>query len=327
MDREEESRKRKQRPSPGSDSGEEAARQNPGQRNTDRQHGSGSSPQFNLGNIPHRPAQQPAQEEIPDAPSGVAAESSGQRVKQRLFVGEGNFSASLAMAKKHPDTAQGIHATSYEPENHELFKEGSEAAANIQELRKMGAKISHGIDATKLKQYHGEESKLGTEKFDKAYFHHPRGKRKGKSAKKLSHSFAKSALDVLTDEGKIHLSIPSSKTYEQGNEQGNEQGKVQTAAHTRNSRYGGKFVRDTQDLGYKLQEKRKGIKERYGSQGFSHTITGKAESHDNLVSNEYVFQRSDNKGEKSPKEYSEIDTGSGTESTGSEEKRKEEMEQ
>ncbi|AUB42185.1 protein of unknown function DUF2431 [Nostoc flagelliforme CCNUN1] len=318
MDREEESRKRKQRPSPGSDSGEEAPR--PRQR-TDRQDVSGSLSRLNISNIP---AQQPAQEqEMHPAPSasGVVERSSGQRVKRRLYVGEGDFSGSLAMTKKHPDEAEGIHATSYEPSDDELFKEGSAAAKNKQQLLERGAKVSHGIDATNLGKYHQEGGKLGTEKFDKAYFHHPRSSnRNGPSAKKLSHDFAASARDVLTENGKIHLSLPSSGTYEKGEKK--------TPQQIRNNLYGAKPVKDIEKLGYKLDEKRAGIIDRYGESGFSHTKTGKGEGLSNLKSREFVFRRknSNESVDSNPDEYTDIDTGSGTESTGSKEK-SEEIEQ
>ncbi len=251
-------------------------------------------------------------------------ESSDKPKKRRLYVGDGDFSGSLAMANKHPEAAEGIHATSYEESDHELFKEGSEAAKNIQELRKMGAEVSHGIDATKLGEYTGQDGKLGTEKFDKAYFHHPRDSKRvgGLSGKALSHGFAASARDILKEDGKIHLSIPSSETYD-------KEGKKQRPQATRNTLYGKALVKDTESLGYKLDGKRGGIKDRYGEHGYSHTKTGKQESLDNLVSREFVFRRrkDDESVDSSPEEYSEITTGSETESTASQEKRREEKRQ
>lgn len=323
MDREEKPRKRKQRPSPGSDSGEEAPRQNPRQR-TDRQDVSGRLSRLNISNTPLSPAQQPGQEqEMPGVPSasGVAEGSSGQRVKRRLYVGEGDFSGSLAMARKHPNTAEGIHATSYESSDDQLFEEGSAAAKNKQELLEKGAKVSHGIDATNLGEYRQEDGKLGTEKFDKAYFHHPRSSnRQGPSAKQLSHGFATSARDVLTENGKIHLSLPSSGTYEEG--------KKKTPQQIRNNLYGATPVKDIQKLNYELDQKRPGIIDRYGESGFSHTKTGKGEGLSNLKSREFVFRRrnSNELVDSNPDEYTDINTGSGTESSGSEEK-SEEIEQ
>lgn len=314
MDREEEPRKRKERPSPGSESGEEASRQNPRQRNTDRPDGSGSSPQFNLRDIPHRPAQQPAQdEEMPDASSHVAEVSSSQGDgKQRLFLGDGGLSGSLAMTRKHPKTAPGMHATSFESEDHELFKEGSEGFKRKKELEEKGARVSHDIDATKLSK------QLGEEKYASTHFNYPRsGKRTSEAP--LIRDYAKSAHPVLEDDGQLHITLPSSKTY------GKRQGKKEKA--TRNRLYGGTPIKDIEAEGFKFQEKRRDPQERYGEHGYSHEITGTETSRSGLHGHEYVFKKSNDPSSPNQKEYSDVETGSGTESTGSEEKRREEMEQ
>lgn len=313
MDLEEESRKRKQRPSPGSDSGEEAPRPNPRQR-TDRQDVSGSLSRLNISNIPLNPAQQPAQEqEMPDASSasGVVEGSSRKSDgKRRLFVGDGGLSGSLAMARKHPRTAPGMHATSFEPETHELFEEGSEGLKRKKELQGQQATVSHGIDATKLAEQF-DAGKLGEEKFTSTHFNYPRSGQRSGSQAPLIKDYAKSSHSVLEDGGQLQVTLPSSKTY------GKRQGKKEKA--TRNRIYGGTPIKDIEGQGFKFKEKRKDPQERYGDHGYSHEITGTEKSRDNLYGHEYVFEKNDKPSSPNQNEYSEVETVDGTESSGSKE--------
>ena len=304
MDKTEESRKRKKRPSPDSDEKQEfASRQNP----ATRQNVPPSSPQFSMSSLSLHP--QPGQnEEMPDAPSasGVAEESSHQGDgKRTLLLGEQTMKFATALTKKHPGTAAGMHATSYESED-ELFKEGSEGLKRKKELQAKGAKVSHNVDATKLAETFGEE------KFTSTRFHYPRSGARNGSQAPLINNYAESANSILEEGGKLHISLPSSRSY------GKRQGKKEKA--TRNKLYGSTPIKNIEEKGYKFQEKRKDPQERYGDYGYSHEVTGTETSRDGLHGHEYVFKKSKEPSSPNQEEYSEVETDSGTESSGSKEK-------
>lgn len=324
MGGEEESRKRRQ--SSGSDNSEEAARQNPRQRNTRRPDGSGSSSQ-----LPHRPAQQPAQdEEMPDAPSvsGVAAESSRQgHGKRRLGIGDGGFSFPLSFRSKHPGAAVGMHTTSYEEADHKIFAPNSEGSKNKQKLKDLGVKVSHGVDVRKLGEEATKDGKLGEDKYTDTHFHYPRGSRQPGEiqGKKLLSNFAKGSHGILEDGGNLHFSIPSSETYITNDRD------QEAARELRNRLYGKTPIKDTEKEGYKFLEKRRDIQERFGKGNhehkYKHEKTGKETGLENLVGREYVFEKSNKPSSPDQAEYSDVTTDPGTESSASEqESENEEME-
>ncbi|GGF47732.1 hypothetical protein GCM10011321_42590 [Youhaiella tibetensis] len=66
-----------------------------------------------------------------------------------LFVGEGNMSFSLALAKLAPRAAQDFVVTTFEPR----MRVSLAAYQNAVKLTRIGAKVLHGVDATRLDRY------------------------------------------------------------------------------------------------------------------------------------------------------------------------------
>ena len=80
-----------------------------------------------------------------------------------LFLGEGNLSFSLALAKLKPSAAKDFTATTFEPAR----RLPSAALLNASQLTRMGAKVLNGIDATRLQAH------FGTSKFHAIIFNFP----------------------------------------------------------------------------------------------------------------------------------------------------------
>lgn len=74
------------------------------------------------------------------------------RLGQMLFVGEGNFSFSLSLARMRGVSAPSLTATSYEAEE-DL---GDTAHAHAAALLKLGVQVKTGVDATDLSRSFGQ---------------------------------------------------------------------------------------------------------------------------------------------------------------------------
>ena len=71
-----------------------------------------------------------------------------QRVKRRLFLGEGDFHYTKAYAQKHPEAIPNIVATEYQ--QLEVLLEGEAFAANYKKLKEYGVQTYFGVDAANL---------------------------------------------------------------------------------------------------------------------------------------------------------------------------------
>lgn len=126
-----------------------------------------------------------------------------------LFVGEGNFSFSLNLARmKSVKTAQ-IVSTSYEPEN-DL---DDLAYQNAQSLMNLGVTVKTNVDATKL------ENTFSSRRFDRIIFQFPNvASRSSIYGQNPNHTlitrFLKSAKDHLKAFGEIVISTVDSPFYE-----------------------------------------------------------------------------------------------------------------
>ena len=125
-----------------------------------------------------------------------------------LFVGEGNFSFSLAIAKNVKNKAN-IIATTIENQN----EVSDFAKKNINNLKTIGVKVLYKIDATKLEQHFDR----GT--FETIIFQFPNvGSREPINGKNpnfvLLNDFLKSAKLVLSQNGKAIISVVDSHYYE-----------------------------------------------------------------------------------------------------------------
>ncbi|XP_072968523.1 uncharacterized protein [Typha angustifolia] len=125
-----------------------------------------------------------------------------------LLVGEGDFSFSLSLADAF-GSASNIVATSLDPHDVVVAKY-AKAESNMENLKKMGAMILHGIDATKMKLH----SDLTARKFDRIVFNFPHAGFKGKEDsmrminlhRPLVRGFFKNASRMLRTDGEIHIS-------------------------------------------------------------------------------------------------------------------------
>lgn len=227
-------------------------------------------------------------------------------VKKRLLIGEGSLSFALAMARKHPKTAKGIHATTYENSDDNLFKEGSKGAENKAELEKLGVKVTHGFDIKNPSSMAlGEE-----EKYDSMHFNYPRTKREpGQSTKELLEDYAQLGYNHLKEGGKLRYTLPSSESYSKNSD----------PKHVRNSQYGSKPIETAQQYCLKFHRKLGDPQKRYGDYGYSHEKTGKTESRSELTGHEYILKKQENdmswlNDKNLKREFSDIDIDAGTDS-------------
>ncbi|XP_039170861.1 heavy metal-associated isoprenylated plant protein 41-like [Eucalyptus grandis] len=86
---------------------------------------------------------------------------------QILLVGEGDFSFSSSLATAF-GSASNMTATSLDHYD-ALIRKYEKAKSNLGKLKKLGASLLHGVDATKLK-YHPD---LRVRKFDRIIFNFP----------------------------------------------------------------------------------------------------------------------------------------------------------
>lgn len=126
-----------------------------------------------------------------------------------LFVGEGNLSFALSIAKTPGITASNLVATTYE----ETSDLSEEAQQNAELLKRSGASVMNSIDATKLDQYFPHQ------KFDTIVFQFPNaGIREPEYSRNpnyiLIRDFFKSATSCLASNGKILITAVDSPHYQ-----------------------------------------------------------------------------------------------------------------
>jgi len=126
-----------------------------------------------------------------------------------LFLGEGNFSFSLCIAKMLGDVSNNLVSTIFEHEN-EL---PPNAIENRDKLLSLGIQVYYEVDATKL-----ESTFSGVERFDTIIFQFPnvasRDPIEGRNPNfVLLRNFLKSAAHHLTSEGIILISAVDSAHY------------------------------------------------------------------------------------------------------------------
>ncbi|GLU24005.1 hypothetical protein SLE2022_399780 [Rubroshorea leprosula] len=126
---------------------------------------------------------------------------------QILLVGEGDFSFSLSLASSF-GSASNICATSRDSED-DVINNYKNGKWNLENLKKLGASILHGVDATKMKKL----VDLKKRKFDRIIFNFPHSGFHGKESddrviqnhKTLVSRFFSNASRMLQVKGEIHV--------------------------------------------------------------------------------------------------------------------------
>ncbi|KAG7388688.1 hypothetical protein PHYBOEH_007769 [Phytophthora boehmeriae] len=128
-----------------------------------------------------------------------ASPSSSDPQHRVLTVGDGNFSYSLALAKRFKARGKPLQlaATSFDSYQ-ELVGKYPESERICAQLKEVGATLLHRVDATNLREsMTGQEQKLRLE-FDAVVFNHPHcGEENVKRHQSLLSHFYASALEVL----------------------------------------------------------------------------------------------------------------------------------
>jgi hypothetical protein len=118
-----------------------------------------------------------------------------------LFVGEGNFSFSLAMAKMSAQRPFSWTSTCFES-----APVSEIGASNTAELSELGIRVCFGVDATNLEKYFSDECDL----FDRVVFMFPHvgGKMKIQNNRRLLREFGASAARVVEPErGRVVVTL------------------------------------------------------------------------------------------------------------------------
>lgn len=126
-----------------------------------------------------------------------------------LFIGEGNLSFALSLAKASGITASNLVATTYE----KISDLSEEAQQNSEILKRYGVSVINGIDATRLEQYFPHQ------KFHTIVFQFPNaGSREPEYGRNpnyiLIRDFLKSATSCLMPDGKILITAVESPHYQ-----------------------------------------------------------------------------------------------------------------
>lgn len=126
-----------------------------------------------------------------------------------LFIGEGNLSFALSLAKASGITASNLVATTYE----KISDLSEEAQQNSEILKRYGVSVINGIDATRLEQYFPHQ------KFHTIVFQFPNaGSREPEYGRNpnyiLIRDFLKSATSCLAPKGKILITAVDSPHYQ-----------------------------------------------------------------------------------------------------------------
>ncbi|KAI3434032.1 DUF2431 domain-containing protein [Psidium guajava] len=125
-----------------------------------------------------------------------------------LLVGEGDFSFSSSLASAF-GSASNVTATSLDLYD-DLIRKYKKAKSNLGKLKKLGASLLHGVDAT-LMTLHAD---LRVRKFDRIIFNFPHAGFRGKEDnvqlinmhRELVHGFFHNASQMLRADGEIHVS-------------------------------------------------------------------------------------------------------------------------
>mmetsp|Transcript_13835 Transcript_13835/g.16808 ORF Transcript_13835/g.16808 Transcript_13835/m.16808 type:complete len:420 (-) Transcript_13835:226-1485(-) len=130
-------------------------------------------------------------------------QNSSERISNLLVCGDGDLSFAANIAESLSQVQINLMATVLEPEHtHRDVYERS--ASNEQIITSFeGHEVKYGVDATKL------EDTFGDRKFDRIIFNFPhwRGKANHRYNRQLIDSFFKSASQMLSPRGEIHVAL------------------------------------------------------------------------------------------------------------------------
>lgn len=120
-----------------------------------------------------------------------------------LLVGEGNFSFSASLCQSLCGSETSVTATCLQQEDEAMRHEG--AVTNVQTVRESGGTVLFEVDCTKL----DECSSLEGHVFDLVIFNFPHyGRKSGvKKNRGLLKNFFLSCVQVLSEDGEIHVSL------------------------------------------------------------------------------------------------------------------------
>jgi hypothetical protein len=126
-----------------------------------------------------------------------------------LFVGEGNLSFSLAIARGRSIRASELVATTFEAERNV----SALGLRNARSLRQLGATVAHGVDATKLERY------FTAQRFSTVFFGFPNVASRvpiyGHNPNhNLARQFLRSAKGRLASAGRVVITLVASPFYE-----------------------------------------------------------------------------------------------------------------
>ncbi|VVB00146.1 unnamed protein product [Arabis nemorensis] len=127
---------------------------------------------------------------------------------QLLLVGEGDFSFSCSLATRF-GSASNICASSLDSYD-DVVKKYEKARSNLHTLKRLGAFLLHGVDATKLQR----DPDLNCRRFDRVIFNFPHAGFHGKESdpylirkhRNLVYGFFHCASRMLRANGEIHVS-------------------------------------------------------------------------------------------------------------------------
>ncbi|KAL5714413.1 25S rRNA (uracil(2634)-N(3))-methyltransferase [Ranunculus cassubicifolius] len=140
-------------------------------------------------------------------------------IHQILLVGDGDFSFSLSLANSF-GSASNIVATSLDSHD-TLVTKYSKATSNIAILKKLGATVIHGVDATKMKLH----PDLKMRKFDRIIYNFPHAGFHGKEEqghlikmhRNLVQGFFKNASGMLRPYGEVHVNHKTTAPFNHWN--------------------------------------------------------------------------------------------------------------
>jgi hypothetical protein len=200
-------------------------------------------------------------------------------MKSRLFVGEGSFTYTDALLRKHgkdkPGLAKAITATEYRSQEKIEAIPGVEK--RLQKLIGLGAHLYTNVDARKI------EKLFKGKRFKRIHWNipHDGSDFKAQTLPPIISDFFQSCAKVQKDGDRVHISLPQPRKKRGGYDF--YQGYIYN------------LVKASEDAGYKLIRKRKFNAERYP--GYEHTRTNAAGSSAPVVdefAREFVFRKIEN---------------------------------